>query len=301
MTPRCILPLTFVLVACAPKKDPSGQETNGSESSEGSTSPTSSASAATESDDGAGSTGSTSEDGTGSTGAVPGENGDRCSEGTECESGFCFQRPMGGGVCSECAQDSDCGMPGTCAPGMAYATCTDGSAGSACDPEMMGCASPLMCVDLVDTMGTFDPITTCSECETDAQCDGGNLCAPSYTTGAKSCVAPGSVANNGGCPVNEDGVTDGSVCESTYCALDELVGVFGVCGECDPETGDGCDAGEECQPPRLSSMAIVGAECMAAGTGSGTETVAETTEASSSTSDSTTTTGTGSTGGATEE
>ena len=55
----------------------------------------------------------------------PQPNGGQCMDGGECESGFCYQIPMLGGVCSECLTDTDC-ETGTCSldPMALYAVCT---------------------------------------------------------------------------------------------------------------------------------------------------------------------------------
>ena len=80
--------------------------------------------------------------------------GGMCSASDECDSGFCYDIPMFGGVCSECLMDSDCDM-GTCAGDFnaGYAVCTDGALGLMCDSDE-GCMGELVCGTVIDTGGS---------------------------------------------------------------------------------------------------------------------------------------------------
>ncbi len=193
----------------------------------------------------------------------PGPNGSMCGGPEECESGFCYQVPMLGGVCSECLMDSDC-ESGTCAIDFntMYAICTDGSLGSMCDSDE-GCMGELVCTELIDTGGIF-PANFCSECGDAAPCDGGQTCNPVYDTmgigGHLECVDPGSVDNGQGCPL-VDGVGDGSVCMSGFCGTADLFGFvqLGVCGEC--VTDDDCPDMGTCTPAEAGMGGLMGATC----------------------------------------
>jgi hypothetical protein len=220
--------------------------------------------------------GGTTDDGS-SAPPEPLPNGSPCTNNDDCESGFCYSTAMGS-VCSECLVDADCGE-GTCAIDIdaGYAVCTDGSLGMGCDSDE-GCAGDLVCAELIDTQGYF-PANFCSECKTTADCDGTAICSPHFDAGAFSgymeCVEPGTVPNDQGCPVDDSGVGDDSVCESGYCGIADVGGVvqIGLCGECDPDTGDGCPGSETCNPPTADMSGISGAYCNGGGgTGTGTGT-----------------------------
>ena len=158
--------------------------------------------------------------------------GGSCSSGDECDSGFCYDIPTFGGVCSECLMDSDCEM-GTCAGdfGLGYAVCTDGALGLMCDSDE-GCMGDLVCGELIDTGGFF-PLNFCSECNDTTACDGEQICTPVYDLanfeGSLQCADPGSVENGGGCPVGDD-----TPCMSGFCGTASIMGFvdIGVCGEC---------------------------------------------------------------------
>ncbi|MGB1016818.1 MAG: hypothetical protein ACPG4T_21945, partial [Nannocystaceae bacterium] len=108
-------------------------------------------------------------------------------------------------------------------------TCTNGGVGSFCQSQA-GCAEGLFCDDLIDDVALLPK--ACGECSSDADCPNDMRCTPSINveqfSGNKFCAAPGSVANDGMCPVGGD-----NVCASGHCGLVD-VGLFevGVCGEC---------------------------------------------------------------------
>jgi hypothetical protein len=193
----------------------------------------------------------------------PQPNGAQCGSPDECDSGFCYEIPMVGGVCSECTMDADCGE-GTCAIDFAtmYAVCTDGSQGVMCDSDR-GCMDGLVCEPLVDTGGLF-PLDFCSECGEGAPCDGEDICAPVYDTvafqGYHACAGPGSVPDGGGCPV-AGGTGDGTVCMSGACAIANVFMVvdIGVCGEC--ASDDDCTAPATCTPPVVDMTGIMPSTC----------------------------------------
>ena len=194
----------------------------------------------------------------------PQPNGGQCMDGGECESGFCYQIPMLGGVCSECLTDTDCGT-GTCSldPMSLYAVCTDGSIGVMCMSDE-GCMGELVCAELIDTGGLFNA-NFCSECNDATPCAGGQVCSPVYDLGNfqgyLACLDPGTVPNGGGCPL--DGFTgDGTVCASGLCGVANLFGLvpLGVCGEC--LTDMDCMGMATCTPPVADMSGLQGAVCM---------------------------------------
>lgn len=193
----------------------------------------------------------------------PQPNGAQCSSPDECDSGFCYDVPMLGGVCSECTMDSDCAM-GTCAVDFQamYAVCTDGSQGSMCDSDR-GCMGDLVCEPLVDTGGLF-PLDFCSECGEAAPCAGEDICTPVYDTvafqGYHACAEPMSVPDGGGCPV-EGGMGDGTVCTSGTCAVANVFMAVdvGVCGEC--ASDDDCTPPATCTPPVVDMSGITPSAC----------------------------------------
>lgn len=190
-------------------------------------------------------------------------NGSMCMDESECKSGFCYQLPMLGGVCSECLTDTDCPM-GTCSLDPAgYAVCTDGQIGVMCSSDE-GCMGDLVCGTLIDTMGLF-PLDFCSECNADTPCPDGQICSPVYNLemfqGYLACQEPGSVPNDGGCPL-DGAMGDGEVCQSGYCGVADVFGIvpIGVCGEC---LGDmDCMPMEMCTPPVADMNGVQGATCM---------------------------------------
>jgi hypothetical protein len=194
---------------------------------------------------------------------MPQPNGSPCGDAEECTSGFCYQIPMLGGVCSECLSDTDCPM-GTCSlDPVGYAVCTDGSIGVMCSSDE-GCMDDLVCAQLIDTMGLFD-LNFCSECNEDTPCSGGQLCAPVYDLAAfqgyLACMDPGSVPNDGGCPL--DGfMGEGEVCQSGLCGVADVLGLIpiGVCGECLSDMD--CMPMETCTPAAADMSGLQGAVCM---------------------------------------
>jgi hypothetical protein len=178
---------------------------------------------------------------------------------------------QGGGLCSECKVDADCqegGGPGSCTLSFAtgYATCTDGSRGSGCE-ETSSCADGLFCASLIEG-ATY---SYCSDCATDDDCMGGQLCTPFLNDGDiggyKYCVDPGSIDNDAACPTL-DMVGLDEACASGFCGEVELMSglVLALCGECDDD-GD-CGSGMSCAAPMLGFTMRQGATCVE-GTGTG--------------------------------
>jgi hypothetical protein len=196
---------------------------------------------------------------------VPQPNGGQCESNEGCESGFCYVLPMIGGVCGECLMDSDCEM-GTCALSaeLMYAVCTMGELGDMCDSDE-GCMGELVCTELIDTGGFFNA-SFCSTCGPTLECEGDDVCSPVYDaagfSGHMECAAPGSVPNGGGCPLDDAGMGDGTVCTSGICSVaDAFMGFvqLGVCGEC--ITDAECMEPATCTPASAGMGGLEGSVC----------------------------------------
>jgi Cys-rich repeat protein len=123
----------------------------------------------------------------------------------------------------------------------------------------------LVCAQLIDTGGFFDA-NFCSECSDTTPCPEGQTCSPHYDTanygGWMECVEPGSVPNNQGCPLDDMGNGDDSVCMSGHCeAVDAFMGFvqLGVCGECSEDMD--CMMGQTCMPGVADMSGLMGTTC----------------------------------------
>lgn len=191
-------------------------------------------------------------------------NGFECSSPEQCMSGNCFTLPLPlddlpTGICGVCDADQDCVDAGT---GIACSidvmgmqtTCTNGGVGSFCQSQA-GCAEGLFCDDLIDGVALLPK--ACGECSSDADCPDNTRCTPSINveqfSGNKFCAAPGSVANDGMCPVGGD-----NVCASGHCGLVD-VGLFevGVCGACKSDS----DCPGTCMPGDFDD-GFIGSVCV---------------------------------------
>ncbi|HET6581970.1 MAG TPA: hypothetical protein VFG69_00960 [Nannocystaceae bacterium] len=198
-------------------------------------------------------------------GPGPQPNGGMCESNEGCDSGFCYLLPMIGGVCSECLMDADCEM-GTCALSveMMYAVCTMGELGDMCDSDE-GCMGELVCTQLIDTGGFFNA-SYCSTCGETLPCEGTDVCTPVYDamgfSGHMECAGVGSVPNGGGCPLDDQGVGDGTVCMSGVCSsADAFMGFvqLGVCGDCNSD--DDCTMPATCTPAMVGMGGLTGSVC----------------------------------------
>ncbi len=204
---------------------------------------------------------------------MPLPNGELCTSGddAECESGHCFESPLGN-ICGECEVDADCAdttMGGCSIPNPLMmpptgATCNDGSLGGGCMTSDV-CMEPLICAEILNVPAVI-VASTCSECTTDADCMGGDLCSPSYDvlnlSGSKTCVPPGSVPTGEGCDFMSSG---DDACLSGFCAVADVMGFvqLGVCSECEGDMG--CMPDEECAPPEVALDAgLIAGTCMPA-------------------------------------
>lgn len=190
------------------------------------------------------------------TGVDPLPNGEPCMSNAECESGMCFLAGILGGICSSCLTDDDCewgcGLPNPLATPPRGAECTRGGLGEGCMSDE-ACMNPdHTCALIIDVPGVLSA-STCSECETTADCDAGTVCNISVSiadiAGQKTCVTPGSVPDGDFCDLEGDG---DEACEN-FCAEADIMGIaqFGVCGACDNETGEGCMDNETCEDPSV--------------------------------------------------
>lgn len=169
--------------------------------------------------------------------------GDACADATQCAcpDNACYVVGPLGGVCSECDEDTDCAATtgfGCNFPnpllGTAAVCSATGDLGEGCETSD-ACAAGLSCTTLIDVPGILSN-STCSECETDADCPG-QQCAPTYDidnfAGHSRCVDAGSVPDDEGC----DLAGDGSECISAQCAPASLMGIpfIGVCAPCNED------------------------------------------------------------------
>jgi hypothetical protein len=197
-------------------------------------------------------------------GTVPGNLGDMCMSDSDCaEDLFCNGVVGLGGICSECASDTDCpdGSNCTITPNGWFA-CGDGSQGQMCESDAT-CADGLYCAEVVDLGGLFNG-NFCSECSEDAHCMNGQLCVPQVEfmdlaniSGQRACVDPESVPNNSLCDVEGSGDMQ---CEG-FCTVADLMGFIqlGVCGEC--ETDADCPMNGTCMPAAIGLEGFSGSVC----------------------------------------
>jgi hypothetical protein len=189
-------------------------------------------------------------------------NGSQCESDADCESMHCYAT-MFGSICSECSSDQDCidsgsGISCSLDAGSMQAKCTAGGIGTTCESQE-SCAEGLVCDEVV-MAGGFLP-STCGECSESSDCEGKNICSPTFDfnalSGYKACVEPGSVPNNELCPTAADG---NDACMSGMCGTVMVMGIIpvGVCGECLSDAD--CDGGT-CTPGEVGQMGIMGAVC----------------------------------------
>ncbi|MFO7561383.1 MAG: hypothetical protein R6X02_01965 [Enhygromyxa sp.] len=180
-----------------------------------------------------------------------GENGTNCTSNCECASGNCYVVPLVGGQCGECDNvegDMDCAeiTGGGCTPpnpfGSDGSTCNMGELGGGCQTSEV-CEDGLVCSTVLDLLSGVIQINTCSNCETDADCGGDDICAPVVNveefSGINDCVAPGSMLQDSYCNLGDNG---DAACEGV-CSIVDIMGIaqIGACGEC--MTDDDCDGG----------------------------------------------------------
>jgi hypothetical protein len=200
-----------------------------------------------------------------------------CSDpsGCGCDTGKCFVVPALGGFCGECLVDADCAPGGCSVPNPIAgvgATCNEGGPGE-------GCMSNDVCVDpdngicgtLLSVPGIIT-VATCGQCSVNADCTEPTLpnCTPTYDVpnfkGKLDCVGDGTVENNFGCSLEEDGgmPSGNKACKSGFCGEASVMGLLklGVCGECNADSD--CPMGQACTDPAvdLDNGALVGSVCM---------------------------------------
>lgn len=205
-----------------------------------------------------------SPDTTADTDVPPGMLGDMCMSDADCaEDLFCNGVVGLGGICSECASDSDCPDGSNCTiTGNGYFECGDGSQGQMCESDAT-CADGLYCAEVVDLGGLFNG-NFCSECSEDSHCMNGQLCAPVIEfmdlmniSGQRACIDPESAPNDSLCDAEGSGDMQ---CEG-FCTTADLMGFIqvGVCGEC--ETDDDCMMNMQCMPAMIGFNGFAGSVC----------------------------------------
>jgi hypothetical protein len=197
-------------------------------------------------------------------GAVPGNLGDMCMSDDECAEDLVCNGVVGlGGICSECASDTDCPDGSNCTiTGMGWFACGDGSQGQMCESDAT-CADGLYCAEVVDLGGLFNG-NFCSVCSEDAHCMDGQLCAPQVEfmdlmniSGQRACVDPESVPNDSLCDAEGSGDMQ---CEG-FCTTADLMGFIqvGVCGQC--ETDMDCPMNGTCMAAMIGFNGFSGSVC----------------------------------------
>lgn len=184
-------------------------------------------------------------------------NGLLCVDDLECQSQHCFLTGLGG-YCSECSDDDDC--EAGCSPfGVSgepdYARCNGGSLGSGCT-SAAACTGALTCELVFELPGLLEGFGGCSECSSDADCDGVELCQPvslpASSVGYRACFEPGARFPGDSC---EPGPSGDSACSTGRCTNVSVNGLFtmGVCSDCsnDPIENEGCVAGQTCSDPTV--------------------------------------------------
>jgi hypothetical protein len=110
-----------------------------------------------------------------------------------------------------------------------------------------------ICAEILDVAGILN-ISSCSECKDDAGCTDGKLCHPivnvAELSGQKECVDPGTIEDGNACDHLSGSGDDACV---GFCDPADIMGLaeIGVCGPCKVGTGEGCEAGETCEPPTV--------------------------------------------------
>lgn len=202
----------------------------------------------------AGETSSSSGAPTGSdTGPQGSPNGSTCQGDDDCASGACYASILGS-VCGECLTDADCEFgctpPYPLDPSQQWALCNNGDLGDSCETSAACVSEDLQCVSFANVAGVLS-ISTCSECETNADCPGSMLCNEFFNAGefrgGFACVNPGSLFDGSFC-------TTGAVGEAAcmnHCAPGNYKGLFnfGVCSPCGADTD--CEAPMMCVLPEL--------------------------------------------------
>jgi hypothetical protein len=176
-----------------------------------------------------------------------------CTSDDECLGAYCHVVPFLGGVCGECASDDQCtngctapnyfgpdGVGPDCLP-VSGSYCNDGSLGEGCQTDA-ACVGGLTCENAMSLLGLIE-INGCSDCASDADC-GAQICTAMVDFGSfrghKTCVSPGSLAQNEMCDLEGNGDV---ACASGICSTVNIMGLaeIGVCGECN--TDSDCDFG----------------------------------------------------------
>ena len=195
--------------------------------------------------------------------------------GCGCDTEKCFVVPALGGFCGECLGDADCAPGGCSVPNPIAgvgATCNMGGPGEGCETNAVCVdADNGICGTLLEVPGIIK-VATCGQCTVDADCADPALpnCTPTYDVpnfkGKLDCVADGSVPNNLGCSLEDDGgdPAGNKACMSGFCGTASVMGLLklGVCGECNADSD--CPMGQMCSDPAvdLDMGALVGSVCM---------------------------------------
>jgi hypothetical protein len=193
--------------------------------------------------------------------------GGTCTVDEECASCNCYLVPFLSGQCGQCNEDADCAdsTGGGCTPPNPFmssgSTCNMGEAGGGCETSDV-CQDGLSCGIVLDLLGLIQ-ISTCGECESDADCDAPQICAPVVIVeefnGQNTCIDVDSLPQNSFCNLEgngDDACTD-------FCSEVDIMGIaqVGACGECRDDAD--CDMNQTCMFGEfvLESGMLVGSVC----------------------------------------
>jgi len=185
----------------------------------------------------------------------PGGNpdGSACTADMECASGHCYLAGVLGGVCGECSTDADCDFgcnaPNPLASPPEGSTCSAGNLGENCEDDT-ACVG-LECVPVIDVPGIIE-VSSCSECNADADCMPGQVCDVDISVadfdGVWTCTPAGTEGLGSSCDPQGSG---DQACSSGHCASADIMGLIelGVCSECDVDAD--CMPGQTCVAPEV--------------------------------------------------
>jgi len=211
-------------------------------------------------------------------------NGDSCTSGAACASGFCVDgvccnNACAGGTtdCQACSTAAGAAANGTCAPLGASTVCRAAVAGGCDVPESCNGVATTCPADIVATngtacraqMGSCDVADTCNGVSpmcVDARVAAGTVCRPS--TGNAVCdPAETCVAANPDCPA--DTATNGTSCSDGVACNGAEVCVGGACptatpltcGDTDACTADSCAEPGGCMHTHITGCCNTAADC----------------------------------------
>lgn len=180
--------------------------------------------------------GSTTDDDEGTSGTNPGgaPDGAQCSANEDCFSNECYLAGALGGICGECNGDNDCDGGGCSLPNPLT------SEPAQCNDGEIGggcesddaCGPGLVCNGVIDIPGIIQS-DTCGECVDDTDCPG-QTCQPDYDVSgfAGHWSCVGIASLPNGASCDFENATN--ACAEGICAVADFMSLLplGVCSEC---------------------------------------------------------------------